>query len=246
MAISEAIDRMLQIAALEVDKRIRETIANNKDPQQEIRKYWLHTSIPRGYDLGYPYCMAFVQWCANAAEIPLPGIVSCSAFAKLAKEGGNDKVKIAYYDAKTNSPRRGDAFLMDTGAEGLYNHVGLVESVSGNVLTTIEGNTTPSTTSNDPKDKSGGVWRRTRSLDKGSVVCFIRFEELLVQPTQQVTPDQAEDIVGILRQARRPGVTAGIQLMCNALLHTNLVVDDKWGPKTEEAIKQLTKKVLNP
>lgn len=108
-----------------------------------------------GLDAGAPWCMAFVQYCVKMAaqELNLPDPMKpdtghCMTFWRGVKQSAKLPCTMA---------RAGDIFIMrfsgDTG------HTGFVESVTGHVATTIEGNT------NSGGSREGdGVYRRERAL----------------------------------------------------------------------------------
>lgn len=93
--------------------------------------------------------MAYVYWCCKEAY---------SSVGKLKKTGGvmaqwNQTPK----ERKSSKPEAGDIFIMDFG-KGL-GHTGFVESVDGEWLNTIEGNT------NDTGSREGyEVCRRRRKI----------------------------------------------------------------------------------
>lgn len=96
---------------------------------------------------GQPWCMSFVQWCFHQAGRPLPCRTgSCSALLRWYRERQPECVK--------TQPCPGDIVLYRFG------HTGIVESVSGDSLTAIEGNTSPG--EEGSQSNGGGVFRRTR------------------------------------------------------------------------------------
>ena len=106
---------------------------------------------------GQPWCMMFVQWCFAKAGEPLPyKTASCSALER-------------WYRAKRplavhSLPEPGDIVIYDFG------HTGIVETVLGEAITAIEGNTSPDKTGS--QNNGGGVYRRLRGRHLAS--CFIR------------------------------------------------------------------------
>lgn len=101
------------------------------------------------------WCMAFVYWCfqqgAGQAGMTntLKKTASCTDLYSWAKANG----KLA------TSPQRGDIFLVRGGAAGrTHQHTGIVTTVSGGSVKTIEGNT-----NNDGSSNGIGVFQRTRS-----------------------------------------------------------------------------------
>ena len=109
----------------------------------------------------YAWCAAFVCWVYREAakaldvENPLPKTAGALALWNGAA-GRKQLVRVTAAEAKADASlvRAGQVFVLSTG--GGLGHVGLVQSVSGGVLTTIEGN------SNDGGSREGiGVFRRT-------------------------------------------------------------------------------------
>lgn len=123
---------------------------SNKGP--EVSQY-LHSV---GIDFPAAWCAAFVVWChvqMGISSIPHTG-------------GVLDMWNKARSDHAVTQPQPGDVFIMDFGRG--KGHAGVVESVSGDTLHTIEGNT----------DANGGregyeVARRTRKLS--TVKGLLRF-----------------------------------------------------------------------
>lgn len=88
---------------------------------------------------GYEWCTSFVAWCfwriagSEAKDVLCltgPYGASCVSWAK-------------YYAAQARlftKPQVGDQFFQRDSRDGLPCHTGIVESVSGNTFTTIEGN----------------------------------------------------------------------------------------------------------
>lgn len=99
----------------------------------------------------YPWCMAFVQWVFHQAGMDLPlKTASCGALKSYAQKVGR---------WVTSGYRPGDVVLFDfSGKRTKTEHVGIVDAVAGDMLTTIEGNTG---TGNDAN--GGAVMRRKRS-----------------------------------------------------------------------------------
>lgn len=109
-----------------------------------------------GINFAASWCMAFVYWCCKQAQPNNP----------LVKTGGVlmqwNKVDKHY---KFATPLPGDIFIQDHG-HGL-GHTGFVESVVGDKIHTIEGNT------NDTGSREGyEVCRRVRDIK--SCIGFIR------------------------------------------------------------------------
>lgn len=98
---------------------------------------------------GYPWCVMFVQWCFDRAGVTLPAnTASCAVLRNYAKKAGM---------WVTGGYQPGDVVIYDWGADGIPDHCGIVESVSGSSVTAIEGNTAVGNDSN-----GGKVMRRVR------------------------------------------------------------------------------------
>lgn len=76
------------------------------------------------------WCAMFVSWCARQANIP-------TSILKNSSGAGHSAAyfNIPYRDGASYTPRRGDLFFTKS-----WSHVGLVDSVNGNTITTVEGN----------------------------------------------------------------------------------------------------------
>jgi len=95
---------------------------------QHVEKYLASVGI------GFPaaWCMAFVYWCVNKAADEM------KVANPLFKTGGVMAQWNASKALRVKTPQRGDIFIMDFG-KGL-GHTGIVESVQGDRIMTIEGN----------------------------------------------------------------------------------------------------------
>lgn len=109
-----------------------------------VDRYNAHTPLARGYELQYgdPWCAGFVSAVAIECGVTavFPTEVGCGKMVELFQSMGR------WQEADGFLPQIGDVIFYDwkdsgdgdsTGAPG---HVGIVETVSGCVLTVIEGN----------------------------------------------------------------------------------------------------------
>ena len=109
----------------------------------------------------YPWCMAFIWWVFREAGFNLYKTAGCSAFVRRYKAFSPGQVVTGGY-------RPGDIVFFDfSGSRKKTEHVGLVVSVSGATVTTIEGNTSVGSDAN-----GGAVMRRTRKV--GLITCGVR------------------------------------------------------------------------
>jgi hypothetical protein len=111
-------------------------------------------------DGSFPWCAAFVYWCfaqaSTALAVSNPAVRTAGALDvwNLAGPKGFRRVTCAEASDRPSLVNPGTIFVISTG--GGHGHVGLVESLAGVVLTTIEGNT------NDGGSREGvGVFRRS-------------------------------------------------------------------------------------
>ena len=107
---------------------------------------------------GVAWCMYFVWWVFREAGFNLYKTGSCTELTNRYKAAGQ-WVTAGY--------RPGDIVMFDfTGKRSRTEHVGIVESVQGDTLTTIEGNTGTGNNAN-----GGAVMRRTRKLSLVTGAC---------------------------------------------------------------------------
>lgn len=145
-----AVKDVLDVARKELG--VRESPPNSNEVKYNDWYYGRHVS-----GKAFPWCMAFVQWCFDRAGAPLPYLtVSCSSL-------------LTWYQrnqpwAVYKSPEPGDIVIYNFG------HTGIVESVNGNTITAIEGNTSPS--AGGSQSNGGMVCRKTRGIK--TVTAFIR------------------------------------------------------------------------
>lgn len=144
---SEAADRLLAVAASQIG--YREGISGGSYNNDNIYGIWY----------GYPrvsWCAQFVSWCANVAGY-LDVIIPKHQYTPT---GWNWFVA---HKQNVASPRRGDVMYVYGAVQGEKNprvhHVGFVENVSGNTMTTIEGNTNLSGSS-----QGNGTYRLQRAI----------------------------------------------------------------------------------
>ena len=90
-----------------------------------------------GFDSRVEWCACFVSWCADQS-----GYIQSGAIPKfsLCSDG------VRWFESKgrfrdaSYTPAAGDIVFFDWGNNGTIDHVGIVESVSGGTVNTIEGN----------------------------------------------------------------------------------------------------------
>ncbi len=116
---------------------------------------WLYGKPVNGS--AYPWCAAFVSWCFKTAQNICPKTASCLNMLEWFERNGQ----------VVKNPKPGDiVFFKYATNDRRTNHVGIVESVEGYTINTIEGNT-----SSVSADNGGKVLRRKR---KTNIVAFAR------------------------------------------------------------------------
>ncbi len=136
---------------------------NEKDGsyKQIIDVYNNHLPRARGYKVNYndDWCAVFVSACVIKANLTkfIPLECSCGEMIELAKQ-----MNIWNEDGK-RSPNVGDIIMYDwDNQDGWPEHVGIVESVTNNQITVIEGN------------KSNAVGRRVINVGNASIRGYIQ------------------------------------------------------------------------
>jgi len=114
------------------------------------------------------WCCSFVTWCmwtaANHDKSKVKSVMgSWSASCNTAMQGFK---KMNRFD---KNPQPGDCIFFSGSRHGGANHIGLVESVNGNTVHTIEGNTSAG---KGVADNGGGVARKSYSLTNGRILGF--------------------------------------------------------------------------
>lgn len=171
---SKFIGKVLEIATKEIGVREDPPGSNRGKRIEEYQRLV-------GIDRGEPWCVAFIFFCfataARGLKLPNPieeaGCKTGSVLDLWNRAGRANDITLLLHDDALNDPSKvkpGMAFVISTG--GGYGHVGLIASVVGNQLETIEGNT------NDGGSREGiGVFRHTGrtidSINRG----FIAFHE---------------------------------------------------------------------
>lgn len=157
--------KALEIAASQVG--VRET-PGAPNTGKEVNAYLKSVSLPPGN----PWCVAFTYWCFDQAAKAL-GVANPHAKTggvlmhwELARRAGTRRILAEQASADPSLLMPGQLFIMDHG--GGKGHTGMIESVQGGMLVTIEGNT------NGGGSREGdGVYRRTqrdiRSINTGFI-----------------------------------------------------------------------------
>lgn len=145
-----------------------ETVANTKWASRTKKNHAeLSTNLSAmmkraGWQAPWPYCMGFCKgvWMDALTDKDDRYI----RVKKLLTPG----VMVTFNNCRaeklvTMTPRPGSIFLMQKGKTG-SGHAGIVTAVEGNIIKTIEGNTSPSPVSADRDREGDGVYEKSRKL----------------------------------------------------------------------------------
>lgn len=155
---------------------------SNGSHKQIIDVYNAYTPLPRGYKVKYTdnWCATYVSACAIKAGLAniIPIECSCGNMITLAKNMG------IWEENGNITPTPGDIIIYDWDeVDGWPEHTGLVETVSGNKETVVEGN------------KSNAVGRRTLKLGDPCIRGYIRPRYDRATATQPSQPTSSENSV---------------------------------------------------
>ena len=191
MTKAEAVQRVLQIARQEIGYREKSSGSGLDDKTANAgganyTKYARDLdAIPHFYNgpkNGYAWCDVFYDWLlVQAFGAPLAKRMLCqpddSAGAGCSFSALYYRQAGRFYD---NDPQPGDQIFF-TFAVGEVSHTGIVESVSGGTVTTIEGNT------------SDSVARRSYQIGSGSIYGYGRPKWELAADVSETDTGSGED-----------------------------------------------------
>lgn len=146
---------LVTIALKEEALKIRET-SKNQGPG--IKKYWLSTWYPDGYENREPWCAAFVCWCVQQtgkfSELSRPKTPAAFGFETWA----DDHPNLSKMIKKPKGIAKGDIVVFT------FSHIAIAASDSDSAgnFATVEGNTNPA-----GAREGNGVFKKIRNV--GSV-----------------------------------------------------------------------------
>jgi hypothetical protein len=150
--------QVLATASSEEAKEVREIPPNsNRGPQ--VDAYLIRAGVRPGLS----WCCAFVYFCFDEAAkglgVPNPMVrtAGCLDHWNRAPGQGAQRIQAAQAARNPDLVRSGMVFIMDHG--GGLGHTGMVESVQGGLITTVEGNTNTALSR-----EGGGVYRLIRKV----------------------------------------------------------------------------------
>ena len=197
-----------------------------------IDTYNSHKPLARGVKMQYdwPWCATFVS--AVAIKLGYTDIIptecSCSRMIKLHKELG------IFIENENRIPNPGDILFYDWEDNGVGDnvgdpdHVGLVECVSGNMITIIEGN------------YSKSVKRRKIAVN-GKLIRGYSVPKYDIETNEPSKPEvkPAETVV-----KSKIDTVKEVQSWLNETYKSGLVVDGVYGPLTKAALVKVLQKAI--
>jgi len=125
------------------------------------------------YGLNYePWCAIFVTWCYETSGNS-PSFAQGSRYAFCPYVVSDSRAGVNGLTTTTD-PKPGDLVVYDWGRDGVFDHIGFVESGTSFSWVAIEGNTSPD--AGGDQSNGGMVCRKTRSASDANVV-FVRVKE---------------------------------------------------------------------
>lgn len=159
-----------------------------------------NTKYGAEYGLNYnPWCQMFIWWCANKAGISteiIPKTASCPTAYKWFK--ARSQVVPA------NDVKSGDIIFFTWDNSNNADHVGIVEVVNGNIITTIEGN------------KNNAVERRNINKDNRCIFAICR-PQYSVEATTEVIP-------AVIVKTKRVNAKIGLNMRKEATTNSSVLI----------------------
>lgn len=187
------------------------------------------TKYGKAYGLdGQPWCVIFQWWVFQQAGLPLlfcsgRKIASCTAVKDFAL--GREQWVTSKYQP-------GDLVIFDfTGKKKTPSHIGIVESVKGNILTTIEGNT--SSGESGSQSNGDGVYRKQRNVSLVIGAYRPNYDAAAKKEAKKILVSCTQVESGVTGNA-----VEVVQRLLNANIGTKLSIDGEYGPKTKAAIQK--------
>lgn len=152
------LNQLIQVAAGEEARRVRE-IPPDSNRGSDVERYLASVGLSGGYS----WCCAFTYYCFKTAagqlhrSNPMFQTGGCLRHWQMAEGQGAQRILAPDARANPGLLQPGMLFIMDHG--GGLGHTGIIESLVGGLLTTIEGNTDASRTR-----EGGGVYRLVRKV----------------------------------------------------------------------------------
>lgn len=193
---------------------------------------WYNATNKTNFALDASWCAMFASWVLREASVPeslLPNFASCSVALEWAK-----KKKIWYSRLTNHVPKAGELILFDWNTDGRQDHVGIVETVTANQITTIEGNTGDS------------VGRKTYSRTSKYILGYIdvQYNDDVADATTVVKPSVTKPVATIEKTEKAMSVK-DIQKFLVETYGMKIAVDGIWGPASKTAMIKCVQTAIN-
>lgn len=193
---------------------------------------WYNSVNNTSFAMNVPWCAMFASWVLREASVPdtlLPNFASCSVALEWAK-----KKKIWYSRLTNHVPKPGELILFDWNTDGRQDHVGIVETVSANQITTIEGNTSES------------VGRKNYSRTSKYILGYIDIQygdDVADAPS--TTKPAVTKPTAVTTQPEKAMSTKEIQKFLVDTYGMKIVIDGIWGPASKTAMVKCVQTAIN-
>lgn len=198
---------------------------------QFIKAY--NASVGTNFNMQTAWCAMFVTYCARMAGVPtsvIPNFASCTvSINTFFKPKGCWHLRSSGY-----KPQPGDLIYYDWNGDGLPQHVGIVQEISGNKVITIEGNTS---NPNNRADKDG-VYNKNYVLTSRYILGYVEPK----YGTTTSTPNATESKVSSLVKST---YVKKYQKWLNTNFKAGLAVDGSAGPLTRKASVRAWQTTMN-
>jgi len=190
--------------------------------------------LPAGYKVKYtdPWCATFVSFCASVCDMLdiIPAECGCSRQIELWQKLGRWQERDSYV------PQTGDIIYFDWDDSGKgdntgwSDHVGIVVSVSGGKIKTIEGN------------KSNAVGYRTIAVD-GKYIRGYGLPDFASKSTEDTKMDTCNVELNVLAKGCKGDSVKALQILLKGYGYSigSSGVDGSFGPSTLSAVKKYQK-----
>ena len=199
---------------------------------------WYNSVTGASLALDSPWCAMFTSWVYRNAKVPtssLPTFASCTVAVDWAK-----KNKLWYSRLTNYTPKPGVVIVFDWNTDGRQDHVGIVETVTANQITVIEGNT------------SDSVGRRTYSRTSKYILGYI---DVPYPDEDSTTPVVSVPTVEkpVVTKPVVSAPTATLSVMSVKDIQQHIVstygiviaVDGAWGSRSKKAMVQCVQTTIN-
>ena len=182
-----------------------------------ITKYW--RDLKPSYQ-GEPWCDAFVSWCflQTFGETDAQALLYGGLYSYYTPDSATCfKNAKRYY----KTPKAGDVVYFNVGGE--IGHTGIVESVKGSYVTTIEGNTSGAS---GVIQNGGGVCRKTYKIGAAYINGYGRPDYSKIEVEEEMTIEQFEVLMEEYnKRVAKKGASEGFEQQIQAWARDNGISD---------------------